>query len=93
MHLPAPEVSPLKETLQALVQLEHRMSNEVRRFLVCAAGHHDENLSDWLGVRNDDAAEYMPYPKYLAKLRDYFGVTEHQTEQLFSKLRPHLIGV
>ena len=91
MALPAEEKHPFKDSLQALVSLEHRMAANVKEFLQCAAGQYHEGLSIYLGKPNDDAVEVMPYPKYLGKLQNYFQVSEQQTQRLFLRLRTHIM--
>lgn len=81
----------LRERLQALATLEHRLPEKTKAFLLAAAGQHNDGFSAYLKVpSNYEAAETMDYDKYMAKLRSYFNVTEASMEKLFVNLRNHI---
>jgi len=87
---PAAYLEHAKDALQSLVSLSPRMSERVQEFLLAAAGHHHEGLSEFMRRDNSEAVDDMQYPQYLETLRSYFGVTEAQTQKLFKSLRSHL---
>ncbi len=81
----------LKERLQALATLEHKLPEKTKAFLLAAAGQHNDGFSAYLKVAsNYDLAESMDYEKYMAKLRAYFNVSEANMEKLFINLRNHI---
>lgn len=90
MRAPEGYLEHAKDTLQSLVKLAPRMSEKVQQFLMAAAGHHDEGLSEFMRCDNSDAVDTMQYPQYLQKVQAYFGVTEPQVAKLFKKLRSQL---
>jgi hypothetical protein len=83
----------LKDKLETLVSLAEKkgMREDVQRFLMCCAGHHDEGFSDYLEVDNSSLIEEISYPRYLRKASKYFSFTETQVQNLFEKLRTELV--
>jgi hypothetical protein len=82
----------LQEKLVSLVELAQKkgMREDVQRFLLCCAGHHDEGFSEYLEVDNSELVEEISYSRYLKKAQKYFSFTETQVEKLFAKLRAQL---
>ena len=76
----------------SLQSLQHKMNERTQRFLNVAAGGHDEEFSAFLGKDNSAAAESMSYERYMGQVQSFFGVTQHATDKLFSKIRVHLQG-
>jgi hypothetical protein len=85
--------SEIHEGLSALAQIEHKLPERTREFLLCAAGQYHDGFSAYLKRGNDDAVETMDYSKYLTCLQKYFGITPERTERLFSNIRRHVYGV
>ena len=79
----------LRDHLQALSAVEHRLNQRARDFLLCAAGQYHEGLSEFLKIRNDDAADEWPYSKYMAQCQKYFNTTQEKVERLFSSIRKY----
>lgn len=77
----------LRDHLQALSAVEHKLNQRAKDFLMCAAGQYHEGLSQFLKVRNDEAADEWPYSRYMAQCQRYFGTTQEKVEKLFSSIR------
>ena len=77
----------LREHLQALSAVEHKLNQRAKDFLMCAAGQYHEGLSQFLKIRNDEAADEWPYTRYMAQCQKYFGTTQEKVEKLFSSIR------
>lgn len=81
----------VKDYLEVLARLgERRMRPDVQRFLLCCAGHYDEEFSAFLKMNNAEAIEDMAYSRYLSKARKHFKFSEWQVTRLFEKLRMHM---
>ena len=76
----------------SLQSLQHKMNDRTQRFLNVAAGGYDEEFSTFLGKDNSAAAESMSYERYMGHVQNFFRVTQHATDRLFSKIRVHLQG-
>ncbi len=90
LEAPASYGIEIKERLQALASIEHKLPERTREFLLCAAGQYHEGFSEFLKCGNDDAVDNMTYPKYMDQLQDYFKVTAACTEKLFTNIRKHI---
>jgi hypothetical protein len=91
VDLEAPDeyMSEQKDLLESLVQIaqSHNLRDDVQRFLLCCAGHYDEEFSSFLMVNNTEAVETMAYDRYLSRARKFFNFTDKQVDHLFGKLR------
>lgn len=72
---PDSHVPELKERLQALASIEHRLPERTRNLLRAAMGVKDEGFSVHLKQCNTAAIERMNYERYMAKLYAYYGTT------------------
>lgn len=77
----------LQDHLQALSAVEHKLNQRAKDFLMCAAGQYHEGLSEFLQVRNDEAADEWPYSRYMAQCQKFFNTTPEKVEKLFSSIR------
>lgn len=77
----------LKDRLQALAAVEHKLSPRAKDFLMCAAGQYHEGFSKWLQVNNDDAADEWPYQRYMREAQKYFDVSAEKVERLYASIR------
>lgn len=77
----------IRERLTALEKIEHKLTDRSRDFLLAAAGQYNEGLSTFMAVNNEEAAETLPYEKYLNHLYAYFETTPQRIENLYSKIR------
>lgn len=84
-------LSHARDSLETLVKLSKNMREDVQRFLLCCAGHFDEEFSKFLKEDNSMAVDAMAYSRYLKKAQRYFGYTDEQVSNLFSKLKLHLV--
>lgn len=75
--------SHLKELLEGIASLEEKLPPKAQQLLMCLAGHHDKGFSEYIEVDNTEAVEAWSYERYLRKVRNYFEVTEEQTNRLF----------
>jgi hypothetical protein len=80
----------LKDNLTSLVALAPQLGPRAQAFLTIAAGKFNAEFSDFLGIENHHAVDSMPYHKYLSHAREFFQVSEEQTNSLFQWLRPRL---
>lgn len=90
VEAPQAYLSHIRDSLEVLSHLSEKMRPKVRRFLLAAAGQHDEEFSEYLEQDNRDAVESMAYSRYLSRARRFFGFSEDQVEFFFTKLRLHL---
>jgi hypothetical protein len=77
----------LQDHLQALASVEHKLNDKAQAFLMAAAGQYNEELSEFLEVDNTDAAEKWPYPRYMAQVQKFFGVTSDKVDRLYKSIR------
>lgn len=80
----------IRDQLQSLVSLQDRMKPRLQKFLLAAAGHHDPDFSAWLNADNSDLASDMRYEQYMKKACTFFGYSEDQVQNIFSRIRAHL---
>jgi len=85
-----PYLYHVKDSIQSLVKLSTRMSPEVQRFLLCCAGQHDKEFSEFLGTDNSILVDEVAWSRYMSKTRKFFNVSEEQVNLLFEKLRQKL---
>jgi hypothetical protein len=92
LSVKAPEgyLAHARDSLETLVKLSKNMRADVQRFLLCCAGHFDEEFSLFLKEDNSAAVDLMAYSRYLKKVQRHFGYTDEQVQNLFSKLKLHL---
>jgi hypothetical protein len=90
LEAPNPYLHASREHLEVLANLGTNMREDVQRFLLCCAGHHDAEFSEYLEMDNTEAVDTMSYSRYIAKARKHFNFSETQVEKLFKKLRTHL---
>lgn len=77
----------VKDSLQALCRIEHRLTLRARRFLWVLSGQHDPKFSIHLGRDNSELAERVQFTTYQSKVRRYFGVKQGEVDEFFLKLR------
>lgn len=77
----------VRERIKALSQIEHKLPDKTRQFLMCAAGQYHEGFSLYLTISNEEAVDAWDYEKYMSKLQAYFGTTPERTAKLFQALR------
>lgn len=80
----------VRDHLETIVNLAPKMKPQVQRFLLCAAGHFDEEFSRFLKIDNSAAVDAMAYSRYLNKARKFFGFSEENVERIFVRLKSHL---
>lgn len=77
----------LRDHLEALASVEHKLGQRAKDFLMCCAGHYHAGFSEYLEVDNTDAVEDWTYEKYMRECRKYFDTTPEKVEKLFSSIR------
>ena len=87
----ATQENDVKNHFATLSQLEKKMSPRVHNFLRLATGQYDEIFSTHIGQSNCDLVDEISYEKYMSKVRDFIGITEQQQNELYEKLRGHLL--
>jgi hypothetical protein len=90
LEAPPSYLDHVKDYLEVLAKLSDRMRPDVQRFLLCCAGHYDQEFSQFLGLNNSEAIEDMAYSRYMGKARKHFKYSENQVTKLFAKLRLHM---
>jgi hypothetical protein len=88
----APEsyLSHARDQLEMLVKLSKGMRKDVQRFLLCCAGHFDEEFSKFLKDDNSSLVDEIAYSRYLKKTQRFFGYTDEQVQNLFGNLKNQL---
>ncbi len=79
----------LSDWMQALSKVEPLLKQRAKDFLMCCAGQHHAGLSEFLRCNNEDAADEWPYPRYMAKVQEYFQTTPERVEKLFNSIRKY----
>ncbi len=77
----------LKDHLDCLNKVDHKLNDRARQFLLCMAGQHNTEFSLFIGMDNEDAATEWAYSKYSYQCRKFFEVSEEKMEKLFSAIR------
>lgn len=90
LEAPSSYLEHIRDYLEVLARMGDQMRPDVQRFLLCCAGQHDPEFSEFLEVDNSEAIEEMAYSRYIGKARKFFKYSEWQVTKLFEKLRTHL---
>jgi hypothetical protein len=90
LEAPPQYLEHIRDQLEILAKLEHRMKPTTRRFIACCAGQFDEGFSAYLQENNTEAVEQMAYSRYLSKAKRYFALTDKDVAHIFSRLRYYL---
>lgn len=72
---PESDAPELKERLQALASIEHKLPEKLRNLLKAAMGLRDDGFSAYIKQCNTQAIERMNHDRYMTKLYDYYGTT------------------
>jgi len=88
----APEtyMEHIKDHLETLTKVSEKMRPELKRFLMCCAGHYDRDFSEFLERDNTEAADNMAYEKYMKKAQQFFEFSDEQVQKVFCKLQTYL---
>ena len=76
--------------IKSLVSITSTLPAIQQRFLSAAAGLYDPGVSMFIGADNSDIVDSWKYPRYMAHLRNYFGLTEDQQQELLLSMRQRL---
>lgn len=76
-----------QDHLRVLEQVDHKLNQRAREFLLCMAGQHHAGFSEFLQANNEDLADEWPYQKYLKATQKYFDVSTEKVERLFAGIR------
>lgn len=90
LEAPPQYLEHIRDHLEVLAKLQHKMKPTTQRFLMCCAGQYDKGFSDFLEENNAEAVEQMAYSRYLSKAKRYFELTDKQVAHIFSRLRYYL---
>lgn len=85
-------MSHLRDDLMSLVQSTARMKPKLQRFMLCCAGHHDHELSTYLGSDNSQLVEDISYSRYLKRVQKFFNYTDADVQRVFSKIRERIVA-
>jgi hypothetical protein len=78
------------ESLNSLAKLESRMTKKVKKFILCLAGVHNSEFSEYLEEDNSVIIDNISYVKYVKKLQTHMDISDKQKQNLFTKLKPYL---
>lgn len=82
----------LKEPLEVLTKLQTKLRPLDQRFILCCAGHHDQEFSQYLGADNSKLVDSIAYSRYMSKARKFFELSEERVNQLFGNIKMHLVA-
>lgn len=91
LEAPISNLEQIRESLEVLDKLSHKMRPEVKRFLMVCAGLYDSEFSEFLGEDNSDLVDRISYARYLSKSRKFFQFSEQQVDKFFNKLKSNLL--
>lgn len=76
----------LKERLTALAQIENKLPERTRLFLMAAMGQPNAGFSEFLNCDNVEAVEAMGWERYMSKLHTFFNTTPARTAVVYDNI-------
>jgi hypothetical protein len=80
----------LKEQIQCLAQIENRLPQRLKDFMLCSAGIYHEGFSTYLNGSNEDLVNTMPHERYMDKLHQYFGTDSEKIDKAYESVRKRI---